>query len=786
VKWLCQGAVNMKVRMGLLLTCASGALLLGSGLLASTALAAELVTKAPPVAAPAWWYEGYVEVGGRFFLNDPKRDGVIYRDEKSLAKFYEYRDLRPGPFGNVRFSAGTTDGLYEIDFWAKNIGYDNQSYGLDVSKAGVYYATLGWDQTPHKYSTSAQTIYNGVGSNNLTLPANVANQFNTDRNTPANIEADIRNFAHHTDIGIRRDTASVNYRWTPTDAWDIKLAYTHMHRSGTQVDAVPLAPSSNASADATHAQVVPQVPAPVDDVTQNYGISGEYAGTSPWNQMFTFKLGYNGSTYQDRFDSYFVQNPFCDSAGANCPATATVTSAPVGRMSLWPDNQANAFSATVGADLPFKSRYMGTATYTMMRQNESFLPFSNNPASPVLALPAPSLNGEINTTLINNVLTTQLSPQFKSKLSYRYYDFDNRTPLITFINGLIRNDASGNVIDFQGVSSVPVSYTKQDAGAELNWRPNRKWNLGAAYGYEQYDWTYADVDKTRENSGKVFADWQAASWAMVRASYLAGARRYGTYDNQNFFQQYYNTLNTGNLIPNPAYRQYMFANRDRQIAKASVALGMIPGITITPNAGLKYDRYPLSDGLANQGGLRYDDSWNAGVEASYLVNPDLVFQASYLHERYRKWIEQINGSGSGIFDTYIHDDIDTVTLGVVYTAIPNKLELSVKAASSWAKSSYTSPTLPPFNDVKTSFQRIDALAKYKLDPDTVHMFGWKGDVYAKLRYVYERNNVTNWQNDIMDLYMFSSESQTGRMVWMAYDNPNYVAHMLAASLSFKW
>ena len=47
-------------------------------------------------------------------------------------------------------------------------------------------------------------------------------------------------------------------------------------------------------------------------------------------------------------------------------------------------------------------------------------------------LPASSLNGAINTLLSNNVLTTQITPDLKSKLSYRYYDFDNNTPELLF------------------------------------------------------------------------------------------------------------------------------------------------------------------------------------------------------------------------------------------------------------------------------------------------------------------------------------------------------------------
>jgi hypothetical protein len=72
------------------------------------AQAADIPLKAPAAAeAPAlWWFHGEVEFGGRFFLNDPPRNGSAYRGQPSLAKFYEYRDLRSETSG-FQQEAGT-------------------------------------------------------------------------------------------------------------------------------------------------------------------------------------------------------------------------------------------------------------------------------------------------------------------------------------------------------------------------------------------------------------------------------------------------------------------------------------------------------------------------------------------------------------------------------------------------------------------------------------------------------------------------------------------------------
>src|SRR5580704_3720316 len=49
---------------------------------------AQAQTAVDPV--PYWWFHGTLEAGGRFFLNDPQRNGSAYLGQNSLAKYYEY------------------------------------------------------------------------------------------------------------------------------------------------------------------------------------------------------------------------------------------------------------------------------------------------------------------------------------------------------------------------------------------------------------------------------------------------------------------------------------------------------------------------------------------------------------------------------------------------------------------------------------------------------------------------------------------------------------------------
>jgi MtrB/PioB family decaheme-associated outer membrane protein len=781
----------------------------------------------PPPYIPGWWYHYYVEVGGRAFLNNPQRDGSIAFGGQSLAKYYEYSTLKPGPFMDGWASFGSNDGLYRIDAWARNVGYSDQQYQFGFSKAGEQYFDFGWDQTPHIYSTSAQTLYNGVGSTHLTLPPGLSNQmFNDAGCTPgpagcgfiiapakaAQVQQDIFSSTHRSDIGIRRDTASVDYRYTPNDHWDLRANYSNTRRTGTQVDGVLFSP--------TIGGVRVDVPKPVADTTQNYGVSGEYAGTSFWNQMYIVKVAYSGSTYTDDTSTYTVENPFCLAGVVNVGCgIAGIASAPVALMSSYPSNQANSASATTGVDLPFNSRYMGTLSFANMRQNQQFQPFTLTPFSttggvppgwagipgvPVnslLALPAQSLNGSIDTMLSNNVVTTQLTPDLKLKSSYRYYNFDNGSPEIKFADWMLVDAVSAK--SFFGalapVQSISISYVKQNAGSEVNWRPSSAWNFGAIYGYERYDWTRADVSSTQENSGKVYMDWKPVIWATARASVLEAQRRYDNYDYLGLVGSAQWPNGAGVTQYSTAYRQFMFDDRDRFRAQASLAVDVLDNLTFTPTISLRNDDYRINP--ATEVGLQSDKAISAGVELAWTASPDTKLIVAYTQDRQQQMISSAGQSvppfpPTAYYTADVRDTVHTYLAGMTHAVIPNKLDVSL--AYSYVAANNSQPlvfangsgpsaaTGGQFPDVSSSYQRLEAMAKYTFDGDFVRMMGWKGKVSARLRYAWENNRVTNWQTDVMQTYMYSVTNVAGYMTWMAWNNPNYNVHRIGASLAFAW
>ncbi len=117
--------------------------------LTSPTFAGEKPNQPKAAADPVWWYEGFAEIGGRFDLNSPKKT--------TLGKFYEYVICSPAYSAIYFIGAHRSGGLFDIDVWGKNVGWDDQAFGLDLAKPGAYYLTFGWDQTPHSFRKNAMT-----------------------------------------------------------------------------------------------------------------------------------------------------------------------------------------------------------------------------------------------------------------------------------------------------------------------------------------------------------------------------------------------------------------------------------------------------------------------------------------------------------------------------------------------------------------------------------------------------------------------------------------------------
>jgi MtrB/PioB family decaheme-associated outer membrane protein len=863
------------------------------------------------VAAPAAWADdlpmlasqdayggwtsdhGSLEAGGQVFINKP---GASPSD--NLAKFEEFGNQTDAVFlRSLDFGFATRDGTFTAEVMGKNITQNDQALRVDLDQPGQQYLTLGWYKSPQLVSTTAQTIFGGMGTNNLTVPdgvvqdlyAGISNGGNmytegagksvTDPFTTPNptypatatnpatslkvpkgcylgvgvqgtynsvtnptgcvagvpaVATTIAGAEHGVTLGLQRDRKEIDYRWTPTEDWDLNVQYSNEHRWGLQEQGMLFSSSTSTPMAA--------VPAPVDDTTQDASISAEYSGYSPWGMRWNGMLKYDLSLYTDAFSSFTATNPFggpgSDSAAGapDCPVasgTTTPNCYGVGQMGMPPNNASNSIMAMTGVDLPWfkSSRYMGTFEYNAMTQNEAFIPMTINPngnsnlwpttstsaTTALAAMPRNSLEGQIDTLLFNNVLTTQFTSDLKNKLSYRYFSDDNTTPALTLQNFIINDSqiAIGPTGVAGGVDSGSLaphttlfsSYVKQNAADELTWDPVKWANLGFKTAWEQYDYSQYAANQTNEYTEKLYGDLTPTDWLTIRASDSIAWRRYDNYNWQSYVGDQIGVLpgwsagsGASSLAENPLLADVNIANRNRNLANLFVDISTPFGLTLTPTASLRWDDYPTDPNLlaaANaaipvgatpgsyQLGLRSDHNWTLGLEADYKLNSAVTLMGSYMYERTNQTLlgdssnsySTSTAGNTALGDVWFNnmaENVNTWTAAADFTLIPDRLALKLSGSYEIANDSWgvgPEPTCtvalssscgvanainPAYPPEKTTLYHADATLSYKVDPAMLAQVGTKAEVFLKLHYMWEESSVTNWQNNATSVYMYST------------------------------
>jgi hypothetical protein len=823
---------------------------------------------------------GNIEFGGRYFIQRPK-DGstpwltpsIQRPDKQSIAKFEEYGAVPEGVYlERLNIGGQTKDAQYFVDLRATDVGNNNQRYVFDWAKTGEISGTISWDQILHLYSTTAQSIWHGVGTAHLTTdlaPLLGSQLYNggialTPAQQAAIIGPALSASLRTVKIGIDRDKIETDNRWTPTPNWEFRGGYSNERREGTQLSGIVWGgPGGPMRIDA---------PRPIGDTTQQGRASGERTGDWAYGK-YNVKLTGTISTFDNDYSSFVVQNPFATIQTLNtsdyCKSTfnapgLTSNAAPCAGVSSMPSNQAYTANMTTGIDLPFNSRFMNTVQYQTMRQDDQFMPQTvslvaydgtgaNNGGitcagcvtvpttvkTALLPMPASSLNGEVNVLLVNNALTTQISPDWKSTLRYRYYDNDNQTP---------RRDWTWVQEDYT-VSTNPrrnfgYSYSKQNASEDVTWHFFKNASIGGQGAWEQIYRDKREVLTTDEYSAKVYSDVRVDDFGMFRASYQYSERRGADpYDVARWLKTlyplidgttYWNALLNGSpvggaLANNWGMRKFDLADRDRDKVFALFSfdnIPFVPNLTLTPNAGFRNDRY-LTDpnkqvpttGVGNytyEVGLLKDDTWNAGIEAAYSFKPGTSIVLAYVRENFDKdlvgtptAVNSVTGGQPNApavqappsrFFSNMREDVDTVIVGA-NIALNDNTDFSASYSIAFGKENWSAkaygatsdctvvglPNCQPVPAVDTNAQRVDAVVKYKFNSEFVNKAGFSGDVFWNLKYSWDHLRINNWQNDLNTPYMYLVDaSNNGRNISMSGINPNYDVHVVASSINLKW
>ena len=443
--------------------------------LAFTGVASAQQTTAATAAVPA--VTGSVDLGFR--------GSSVTGDE---ARWERYRDLRDGLTSKV--DLGKETDTFGLRLQAKNIGYKDQQYIVDMNQYGKFKFTAMWNQTPLNYAYNTLTPWKDQGNNVWTLDS--ATRLLVQNKTPGvlgigstaahfNQASIYRNLATVFPMKTRRDVLSVGLKYRLTDTIGLNLAFSSTKKTGNQPYGAAFA-FNNGN----------ELPMSVDNRTNDLTAALEWAKASTG----MLRVAWDGSWFNNQYQSLTWDNPLratdfnnglkppagpWDASGysnGNGPA--------FGRLALAPDNSLSSFSAMGLYKMPGHSTLNGQFAVTTMKQNDSLIPWTTNTVIanattyalyPGLATLRPTAEAEVKgvNALIN--YTTRPNKYFGFEMRYRYNDHKNLSEEFSASNN-VRFDAVPEAVPGTETEHFNVRRNTFETGATFNVLPYSSLKVG--------------------------------------------------------------------------------------------------------------------------------------------------------------------------------------------------------------------------------------------------------------------------------------------------------------------
>jgi MtrB/PioB family decaheme-associated outer membrane protein len=257
---------------------------------------------------------------------------------------------------------------------ARNFGLQSREYRFEHERQGSWGYFIDFSQTPRYSPYIVNTTLGGIGT--------------TLQREGAQAARDVR-------LETRRDTVTLGGRTQLGSGFDAALSLRHEQKDGTRL-----------YGQASGRFLVD----PIDYETNQIEGSVGYTGTRA--QLL---VAYYGTAFRNA-------NSFVDKLNN--------LGAPVGNtpVALPPDNQSHQVALSGGYGLTPTTRAMFKAAYGRITQDESF---TAGIANAVPGIPG-SLDGRIDTTLLQAGLSSRPLPRLGLRADLRYEERDDRTPVFVY------------------------------------------------------------------------------------------------------------------------------------------------------------------------------------------------------------------------------------------------------------------------------------------------------------------------------------------------------------------
>ncbi|MDP3768739.1 MAG: MtrB/PioB family outer membrane beta-barrel protein, partial [Dehalococcoidia bacterium] len=442
-----------------------------------------------------------------------------------------------------------------------------------------------------------------------------------------------------------------------------------------------------------------------------------------------------------------------------------------------------------GVSLPMRTRVTANLGYSLRLQNADFLPHTINPALTSPPLLQRSLNGNVQTILLNlNATSRPISPLTLSA-KYRLYDLHDLSDQVS---------STGTVVNDRTVSSPRRSsvwdYSRQNFDGDARWQLFRPLALTLGGGWERWHRNqHREARLTDEATGKAAIDATPADWILARLTYRPSFRRVYQYHTEAHAEHSVNEEDPSFDTQKQSQRLVKFDEGSRNRHRVDVLFQLTPTefFTVTPTASYYTDDYIDSDL-----GLQKGTGWSAGIDLNWTPFERVAISAGYMHERIEQGMRsRFRPTVGGViadfesFDwiSWNIDTIDTIHAGVKATLIPKVLDLTLGGnySSSVGRIETRNPAAPSesttANQLSAQAKPMPAFEDTLLRLDTKLTYHFAKAWSASLGYVFESLVSHDWRTDRLNPFIPGISS-----IWLGNDQRNYAAHIVGATLAYRF
>jgi MtrB/PioB family decaheme-associated outer membrane protein len=543
--------------------------------------------------------------------------GAGYLDESS-AKFGDYTGLdEDGAYLVANATGGVAlESGYRLDYELLDLGLDSRSVALGGGKQGSYEFGLSYDRIPHRIADTGETIFEGAGGSDLTLPSGWVRAGSTGGMTA--LGSSLRSV----DVGYDRDRYGADGRYYLGEHWTFSLDYKRDERSGTRPRL------------GSFGSVTSEMLRPIDDSTDRITADVRYQG-----KQWIARVGYFASIYDTKTEDFRFDNPF----------NAFVAGGDRGQMALEPDNFYSEISASVGwFGLPWNTAVTLSGAIGQGTQDSDLLPYTLNPNIAVDALPWQDLDGEVSVTRADLTVSARPLERLRVRGAAAYDERDNDSRQAAFTS-IVHTDLFP-VVEDRINPAYGYERTRVNGSADYDVYDDLAVGVGGEWRQNDRTGTTVEVASEEVLDGWVRVQYRPSGYLGVVLKGGAEERDPDRYD-----------LNAAaDFGQNPLLRKYNQAYRYRSYGEmvTNVAIGPLP-LTLGMNVHYGDDSYQQSTlGLISGLDRRY------GADLNWNVNDGISAYASVGRERIDS-----RSRGSSIFASpdwtgLVRDDFETYGAGM--------------------------------------------------------------------------------------------------------------------------